>query len=187
MPDNSSAAATAPPPRQASRNYRVCLVCMGNICRSPMAEVVLRAELAQAGLADRVDVDSAGTGDWHLGAPMHSLAAAELSRHGLDGAGHQSRQFQPSWFQRYDLVAAMDSGNLADLLATAPDREAADRVQLFLSFDPARGRRGSDREVPDPYGSGPRRYAEVFELVRAAARGLAGQLAELLANSPAPG
>jgi protein-tyrosine phosphatase len=151
-----------------------------------MAEVVLRAELARAGLGGRVQVDSAGTGDWHLGAPMHSRAAAELSRRGLDGAGHQARRFLPSWFERYDLVAAMDSDNRADLLAMAPDAEAADRVQLFLSFDPARADEGSDREVPDPYYAGPRRYAQVFDLVQAAARGLADQLARLLADSPAP-
>ena len=94
---------------------RVCFVCSGNICRSPTAEVVLRAEIDRAGLSGKVEVDSAGTGDWHLGGPMDPRARAELSRRGYDGSGHRARQFKPSWLERYDLVAAMDAGNLARL------------------------------------------------------------------------
>jgi len=162
------------------------MVCLGNICRSPMAEVLLRAELDRAGLSGRVEVDSAGTGDWHVGGPMDSGARAELSRRGYDGAAHRARQIDPSWFERYDLVAAMDAGNLARLRRMAPDREAADRTMLLLSFDPARAGSGSgDLEVPDPYGGGPEDYELVFDLVQPAARGLAGQLAELLADRPA--
>jgi protein-tyrosine phosphatase len=152
-----------------------------------MAEVILREELERAGLSDRVEVDSAGTGDWHLGSPMDSRARAELSRRGYDGAGHRARQFGPSWFGRYDLVAAMDRGNLERLRRMAPDRQAADRTVLFLSFDPSRNGQGSgsDLEVPDPYDGGPEDYALVFDLVQPAARGLAAQLAELLADRPA--
>jgi protein-tyrosine phosphatase len=188
MPADPRAVVTVPQPRQSFGKYRVCVVCLGNICRSPTAEAVLRAELARAGLAGRVEVDSAGTGDWHLGGPMHPDAAAELSRHGLDGAGHRVRQFQPSWFERYDLVAAMDSDNLADLLAMAPDRQAAGRVRLLRSFDPAQAGGDGDLDVPDPYGGDAADYEHVFELVQAAARGLADQLARLLAGpSAAPG
>jgi protein-tyrosine phosphatase len=165
--------------------YRVCLVCLGNICRSPTAEVVLRAELDRAGLAGRVEVDSAGTGDWHLGEQMDRGARAELSRRGYDGAAHRARQIDPSWFERYDLVAAMDAGNLTRLRRMAPDREAADRTVLFLSFDPARAESGDDLEVPDPYGGSAEDYALVFDLVQSAARGLADQLAELLAGRAA--
>jgi protein-tyrosine phosphatase len=165
--------------------YRVGLVCLGNICRSPMAEVVLRAELERAGLSARVEVNSAGTGDWHLGEPMDPKARAELSRHGYDGAGHRARQFEPSWFERYDLVLAMDGSNLARLRRMAPDREAAARTVLFLSFDPARTGSGGDLEVPDPYDGAPEKYALVFDLVQPAARGLADQLAELLTDRPA--
>jgi protein-tyrosine phosphatase len=149
-----------------------------------MAEVLLRDELDRAGLSGRVEVDSAGTGDWHLGSPMDPRARAELSRHGFDGAGHRARQFQPSWFPRYDLVIAMDRSNLARLRAMAPDRHAAERTALLLSFGPAGGGRagGQDLEVPDPYHGGPEEYALVFDLVRPAARGLAGQLATLLAG-----
>jgi low molecular weight protein-tyrosine phosphatase len=152
-----------------------------------MAEVILRKELDRAGLSDRVEVDSAGTGDWHLGSPMDSRAWAELSRRGYDGAGHRARQFGPSWFGGYDLVAAMDRANLERLRRMAPDRQAADRTVLFLTFDPARDGQGSegDLEVPDPYDGGPEDYALVFDLVQPAARGLATQLAELLADGRA--
>jgi protein-tyrosine phosphatase len=150
-----------------------------------MAEVVLRAELERAGLSGRVEVGSAGTGDWHLGEPMDPKARAELSRRGYDGAGHRARQFEPSWFDRYDLVLAMDGGNLARLRRMAPDREAADRTALFLSFDPGRAGSGGDLEVPDPYNGDPGKYALVFDLIQPAARGLADQLAELLADRPA--
>jgi protein-tyrosine phosphatase len=178
---------SAPAPRHESGTYRICLVCLGNICRSPMGEVILREELERAGLSERVEVDSAGTGDWHLGSPMDPRARAELSRRGYDGTGHRARQFEPSWFGRYDLVAAMDRGNLGRLRRMAPDREAAERSALFLSFDPARNGPGSGRdlEVPDPYDGGPEDYALVFDLVQPAARGLAAQLAELLAGRPA--
>jgi protein-tyrosine phosphatase len=150
-----------------------------------MAEVVLRAELERAGLSRRVEVDSAGTGDWHVGDRMDPRARAELSRRGYDGAGHRARQFEPSWFERYDLVAAMDASNLARLRRMAPDREAADRAVPFLAFDPARAGGGDDLEVPDPYNGGPEEYALVFDLVQPAARGLAEQLAKLLTDRPA--
>ena len=149
-----------------------------------MAEVVLREEIELAGLNGLVGVDSAGTGDWHLGAPMDPRARAELSRRGYDGAGHRARQFEPSWFGRYDLVLAMDRGNLEHLRRLAPDRQAAGRTALFLSFDPARASRTEERdlEVPDPYCGDPGDYAVVFDLVQTAARGLAGQLGKLLAG-----
>jgi protein-tyrosine phosphatase len=146
-----------------------------------MAEVVLRDELERSGLTGRVEVDSAGTGDWHVGEPMDPGARAELSRRGYDGAGHRARQFEPSWFERYDLVLAMDGSNLARLRRMAPDRDTADRAALFLTFDPSRA---GDLEVPDPYNGGPEEYELVFDLVQPAARGLADQLAQLLADPP---
>src|ERR1700753_1143356 len=88
----SVSAAALPPPRDPGAPYTVCLVCLGNICRSPMAEVVLRAELATAGLDAAVTVDSAGTGDWHIGHPLDRRAHAELARRGDDGAAHRAPQ-----------------------------------------------------------------------------------------------
>ena len=140
-----------------------------------MAEVVLRAELDAAGLTGKVEVESAGTGDWHAGEPMDSRARAALSGRGYDGSRHEARQIRASWLDGYDLMLAMDSSNLADLLEMAAgDSGLAGRIQLMRSFDPAAP---ADAEVPDPYYGSAEDYDEVFELVDAAARSLARQLA----------
>src|SRR5213078_5399516 len=130
-------AAELPSPREPGAPYRVCLVCLGNICRSPMAEVVLREEVARAGLAGAVTVESAGTGDWHVGERMYGPARGELARHGYDGSAHRARQIEPSWLAACDLVVEMDRHNLAALRAMAPDPETAGRIRLMRSFDPA--------------------------------------------------
>ena len=196
MPDHALASAPPPAPRHPSGCYRVALVCLGNICRSPTAEVVLRRELAQVGLSGRIEVDSSGTGDWHLGRPMDPRARAELSARGYDGSAHRARQFERSWFGDYDLVVAMDRHNLADLRRMAPDRETGrDRIRLFRSFDPAlasdlvAGRPGDSYggDVPDPYHGSAAEYALAFDLVQAAARGLAAQLAALIERPAADG
>jgi protein-tyrosine phosphatase len=154
------------------------MVCLGNICRSPTAEVVLRDELRKAGLDGKVTVDSAGTGDWHLGQAMHPGARAELARRGLDGTGHRARQIERSWLQRYDLLVAMDRRNLAGLLRMAAGQpELERRILMFRSFDPESE---GDADVPDPYDGGPDEFAEVFDLASAASRGLVHQLAEIL-------
>lgn len=140
-----------------------------------MAERVLIAELDRAGLTGKVVVDSAGTGDWHLGEAMDSRARAELSRRGYDGSGHEARQIERSWLARYDLVLAMDRANLASLRRMAPGEvDSSSRIQLLRCFDPAAP---GGAEVPDPYNGSPDDYAEVFELVQAAAKGLVAHLA----------
>jgi protein-tyrosine phosphatase len=157
-----------------------------------MAEAVLNAELERAGLAGRVLVDSAGTGDWHLGGRMDSRARAELRRRGFDGSAHRARQFQPAWFADRDLVLAMDLSNLANLRAMAPDAEAGSaRLRLFRSFDPAADSAQADQDpyegaVPDPYGGDPEDYALALDLVQSAARGFVARLAEF-AELPARG
>jgi protein-tyrosine phosphatase len=183
--DIDSAAPGLPGPRDPAGDYRVCLVCLGNICRSPMAEVVLRAELEQAGLSGKVWVESAGMGDWHLGEPMDPRASAELTRRGHDGSRHVSRQITGGWLGDFDLFVVMDRNNLASLrqLAAGPpgragDPDAGQRIRLMRSFDPAAA---PGAEVPDPYNGGPADYEETFELVQAAARGLTERLAGLLA------
>ena len=174
-PAADNAGGTLPPRRDPQQPYRICVVCLGNICRSPMAERVLIAELAKAGLTGTVVVDSAGTGDWHLGEAMDSRASAELSRRGHDGSGHEARQIQPTWLARYDLLLAMDQANLANLRQLANgDSGLGSRMRLMRSFDPAAP---DGAEVPDPYYGSPADYAEVFDLVEAAAKGLASQLA----------
>jgi len=172
-----------PGPRTAGAGpYRILMVCLGNICRSPMAEVILRDELDHAGLDGQVTVESAGTGDWHIGGPMDDRARAELGRRGYDGSAHIARQITPHWLGNYDLFIVMDRKNLANLRRMADD-DLADgaglegRLQLMRAFDPAAG---PEAEVPDPYHGGPAEYEETFELVHAAARGLAGQLAARL-------
>jgi len=183
--DHEAALAGLPAPRGEAGPYRVLLVCLGNICRSPMAEVVLRDEVERAGLAGRVTVESAGTGDWHVGGPMDPRSRTELGRRGYDGSRHIARQIQPDWLENYDLLVVMDRKNLASLrrMADGQDGLAGGRIALMRSFDPAEGP-DTLAEVPDPYHGGPEEYAETFELVHAAARGLAAQLARLLAGQP---
>ncbi len=185
-------AAELPSPREPGTPYRVCLVCLGNICRSPMAETVLRAELAAAGLDGAVVVDSAGTGDWHVGDPMDPGARAALAGRGYDGSAHRARQFQPSWLARRDLILAMDARNLADLRRMArdsagsgrddppePPRDQDDgRIRLF-------GEAGGlteagDGDIPDPWGGGAGEFGHVLDLLGAAAPVIAARLARLL-------
>lgn len=172
-----------PAPKDSLRIYKLCVVCLGNICRSPMAEALVRAELTAAGLADRVHVESAGTGDWHLGEPMDRSARAELSRRGFDGSAHRARQINADWLDQFDLLIAMDTSNLRNLQRMAAGRpDILDRIRLFRSFDPAAP---DGAEVPDPYGGGPEEFARVFDIIQSAARGLVAALQELL--EPASG
>jgi protein-tyrosine phosphatase len=151
--------------------YRVCLVCLGNICRSPMAEVVLRAALDAAGASDDVEVDSAGTGDWHIGQSMNRGALAALARRGYDGSAHRARQFSPSWFESRDLILAMDSSNLADL-RRACDPAQKSRVRLFTSAGSLTG----VTDIPDPYGGDAADFDHVLTLLETAAPVIAAQL-----------
>lgn len=187
MLDDTPALDTVPAPRESFGPYRICLVCLGNICRSPMAEAVLRDELARAGLAGAVRVESAGTGDWHVGEGMFEPARAELARRGYDASGHRSRQIQPGWPGRFDLVLAMDRANLANLRQMVSDEDTASRVRLLRWFDPSLTSDDPHQaEVPDPYGGDTGDYALVFDLVLAAVRGLTERLAREL-GLPAPG
>ena len=175
-----SSAAELPSPREPGAPYRVCLVCLGNICRSPMAETVLRAELAAAGLDGAVVVDSAGTGDWHVGDAMDPGARAALASRGLDGSAHRARQFQPSWLARRDLILAMDTRNLADLrrMARDPSSQGYDRIRLFGQVGGLTEVGGGD--IPDPWGGGADEFGHALDLLSAAAPVIAGQLARLL-------
>jgi protein-tyrosine phosphatase len=178
MSTERQVAGTTPPPRDPAGPYRICVVCLGNICRSPTGEVLLREEIEKVGLTGKVVVDSAGIGDWHLGEPMHPGARAELARRGLEDSGHQARQIEASWLADYDLLLAMDSRNLASLRRMAgDDAEMAGRIQLMRSFDPE-AELGA--EVPDPYEGSQEEFVKVFNLVAPAARGVARQLSEQL-------
>lgn len=157
-----------PPPRTPGR-YRIALVCLGNICRSPMADVVLSARVADAGLDDVVEVVSAGTGGWHAGEPMDRRAAALLTAEGYDASRHRAQQVRASWLDTYDLVLAMDDANLADLQALGPADPT--RVRLFRDFDPE-----GTGEVPDPYYGGDAGFRDVLTLVERTADALTGDL-----------
>ena len=134
---------------------------MGNICRSPTAEGVLRRLVREEGLEDRIEIDSAGTGGWHAGSPPDERATEAASRRGIDLAG-AARQVEPADFERFDLILAMDRDNLAELWRIAPDDEARAKLRLLLG----------DRDVPDPYYGGARGFEDVLDLVEAACRGL---------------
>lgn len=152
---------------------RIVLVCLGNICRSPTAEAALREALAEAGLADRVEVDSAGTGDWHLGKPpdRRMAAAAETAGLLLDG---YARRLAAEDLAGADLILVMDRQNLRDVRALAPDDATRERVRLFREFED-----GADHdEVPDPYYGGADGFARVVDIARAAARGVVRHLRE---------
>ncbi|GAP45903.1 low molecular weight protein-tyrosine-phosphatase [Streptomyces azureus] len=154
--------------------YRVCFVCTGNICRSPMAEIVFRARLAEAGLDGLVEVDSAGTVGWHEGDGADPRTAAVLTENGY-ATGHTARQFQPSWFSRLDLVVALDGGHLRALRRLAPTEQDAQKVRLLRSYDPAAG---DDLDVPDPYYGGAEGFEECLEMVESASAGLLAAVRE---------
>jgi low molecular weight protein-tyrosine phosphatase len=160
-----------PPPRHPGR-YAVALVCLGNICRSPTAHVVLEARLAEAGLDDRVTVRSSGTGDWHVGRPMDQRAAVTLSDAGYDPSRHRARQYDPADADDVDLVLAMDHDNLADLGGRS------DRVALFRDFDPI----GTGDDVPDPYYGGPDGFTDVLTIVERTCESIVTALSELLSS-----
>jgi protein-tyrosine phosphatase len=150
-----------------------------------MAETVLRAELAAAGLAGEtapaVVVDSAGTGDWHVGDSMDPDARAALASRGHDGSAHRARQFQPSWLPRRDLILAMDTRNLVDLRRMAGGQDA-DRIRLFGEVGGLA--ESGDVDIPDPWGGGPDGFGHVLDLLGAAAPVIVARLARLLETVP---
>ena len=157
-----------------SKHHRVLVVCLGNICRSPLAEAALREELAAVGLADRVTVDSAGTGDW-VGKPPDPRMLAAASETGLALAG-TARQIAAQDLADSDLILVMDRANLADVQALAPDQATRDKVRLFLEYAGQ-----GEQEVPDPYYGEDDGFPAVVTLVRAAARTIAEQLQRSIA------
>ncbi|MCR1784712.1 low molecular weight phosphotyrosine protein phosphatase [Nocardioides carbamazepini] len=168
----------APPPRTPGQ-YRIALVCLGNICRSPMADVVLAARVADAGVDDRVTVVSAGTGDWHAGDPMDRRAAALLTSEGYDASRHRAQQVPASWLDEQDLVLAMDHDNLRDLRDLGEADPA--RVRLFRDFDPDH----PGGEVPDPYYGGDDGFRTVLTMVERTSDAIVAAVVDAL-DRPAP-
>lgn len=163
---------------------RIALVCLGNICRSPTADVVLNAMLDEAGLSDAIIAESCGTAGWHRGEPMDPRTARVLNGAGYDASTHRARQFGPSWFD-HDLILAMDSANRDDLLAILPaDRH--DRVRLFRSYDPEVPAGCPVPDVPDPWYGGPEGFAEVLAIIERSCQVLVADLVEQLRSGQHP-
>tara|TARA_A100001391_G_scaffold106186_1_gene71063 strand:- start:1244 stop:1726 length:483 start_codon:yes stop_codon:yes gene_type:complete len=141
----------------------VLFVCLGNICRSPTAEAVFRRRVADAGLAERIHIDSAGTGDWHIGKAPDRRASAAAAKRGYQLEALRARQVSAEDFRRFDLVLAMDDNNLADLQALRPEDDDA----LLVRFLDVLGDDGP-HEVPDPYYGGDDGFDRVLDLVERA-------------------
>ncbi len=153
---------------------RVLFVCLGNICRSPSAQGLMEKVLEEEGLADRVEVDSAGTHAFHVGEPPDPRAQEAAARRGVDLSGQRARRVTAVDFARYDYILAMDRENLAALEAACPP-EHVGKLRLLMEFAPDLG----FDEVPDPYYGGPAGFDRVLDLLEAAVRGLVEHLRRL--------
>lgn len=158
-------------------SVRVCFVCLGNICRSPTAEGILGALVAAAGLGDRIEVESAGTADFHVGELPDPRSREEAAARGIR-LESRARRFEADDLARFDLVLAMDGANARALRALARSAEERGKIRLLRSFDPAAVCAG-DLDVPDPYYGGEGGFRRVFDICEAACRAL---LAELTAD-----
>jgi protein-tyrosine phosphatase len=154
-------------------SYKVLLVCLGNICRSPTAEGVLRHLAAKEAPQLALEIDSAGTADYHIGAPPDPRSQRAALRRGIDISGLKARQIAADDFARFDLILAMDSENLRELRAMQP-RNSHASVKLFLEY----ARDSALRDVPDPYYRDAAAFEEVLDLSTAASRGLLAALQE---------
>jgi len=163
------------------RPYRITVVCLGNICRSPIGEAVLTDRIQRAGLSTLVEVDSAGTGDWNVGNPADSRALSTLQAHGYRLA-HRARQLDARWLPEIDLLLAMDVSNYEDLLRMGPQRHGA-ALRMFRSFDPVLSHLSEPSEelaVPDPYYGSADGFVDVLAMIESASDGLVEQLPVLL-------
>ena len=147
---------------------RICFVCLGNIVRSPLGENMFKHLAQQAGVLDQFEVDSAGTGSWHVGESPDRRMRRVAARNGLNYEG-SARQFQQSDFDKFDIIIAMDTDNRANLLRLARTPEQEMKVHLMREFDPQGSRAAS---VPDPYYGGIDGFEEVFGIVERSCQGL---------------
>lgn len=153
--------------------YRVAFVCLGNICRSPMAEAVFRDRVRAAGLEDQISISSSGTGDWHVGKPPHEGTRRLLDRHGISYEGMRASQLRREDGEAFDLLVAMDSSNERNIRSII-GRDASAEVIRFLSLVPELGL----EDVPDPYYTG--NFEEVYEMVSLGCDRLVRRIAEQL-------
>ena len=156
----------------ASALFRICFVCTGNICRSPMAEIVFRDIVRRAGYAGSITVISAGTGDWHVGEAADARTVAALAEHGYADGRHRAKQFDPEWFGDLDLVVVFDRSQERILKSWASTEQDRGKVQLLLGFDSTQ----AATEVPDPYYSDTAMFDQVLGMIEHACSALFRQL-----------
>jgi protein-tyrosine phosphatase len=157
--------------RDTGQQISVLFVCLGNICRSPMAEGVFRQVVADAGLSHRFHIDSSGTGSWHVGRPPDIRAQQALGLRGIDISPLRARQVTRDDFKTFDLVLAMDRSNYDRLMTLAPDVYEPN-IRLFMKYAPEMG----ICEIPDPFFGGPEGFDYVLNLIEVASRGLLASL-----------
>lgn len=155
------------------KSVAICFVCLGNICRSPTAEGVMRHQVAAAGLDGAIEIDSAGTGDWHVGEAPDARAQQAARARGYDLSALRARQIGDADFERFDLVLAMDGANLAALRKRCPPQYRG-KVRLLMEF----AGDGSAGDIVDPYFGGARGFEQVLDQCEAACRGLLDSLRE---------
>jgi protein-tyrosine phosphatase len=161
-------------PSDDAQPFRISFVCTGNICRSPMAEVVLREQVARAGLAGYIVTTSSGTGDWHVGERADQRTIDALARRGYDGSMHRARQFETDSFGDFDLIVAFDRSHERILRAWATDEIERDKVRMMLSFD---SEQAHLRDIPDPYYSDDAMFDAVLAMIERSSQALFRQIA----------
>ncbi|MET3922626.1 low molecular weight protein-tyrosine-phosphatase [Arthrobacter sp. UYEF20] len=169
-----------------SSPYRIIAVCTGNICRSPMAELMLADDFAAEGLAGAV-VDSAGTTAYEAGRPIDPRAARTLLGHGISSDHHTAREWRPEWFQSRELILALDVDHYGWLRQAAPDRESLSKIRMLRSFDPAvAGKDPLDQGIEDPWYGGHADFDTTWNLIHAAIPGIVGHVRAQLAQRQRP-
>ncbi|MFC3753414.1 low molecular weight protein-tyrosine-phosphatase [Aquamicrobium ahrensii] len=148
----------------------ILFVCLGNICRSPLAQGVFAAVAAEKQLSHHFLLDSAGTGGWHAGSPPDPRSVAVAARYGVDISGQSARKVDIPDFTRFDLILGMDRSNVQDLRRAAPE-SARDRIHLYLGYA-----LGTARDVPDPYYGGADGFEKVYRMIREASEALSDRL-----------
>jgi protein-tyrosine phosphatase len=167
------------PAADTSQKIRVLFVCMGNICRSPSAEGVFRNDVEAGGFHDYVEVASAGTHDYHVGAPADRRSHAAAGNRGIDLGGHRAQHLTRQDFDIYDYIVVMDDANYRHVMKMCPPGHA-EKVHYFMDFAPQLG----VREVPDPYHGGPEGFDHVLDLIEAASVGLLSDIRERHIDPP---
>lgn len=180
MSDSSTAATGTPPHRSAKDPIRILFVCMGNICRSPLADGYFRALVEGEGLADRFEIDSAGTGSWHVGEAPDARMRSTARKRGLDLSDIRARQVERRDLYAFDHVFVMDKTNLHDTLALDPEGDHGTRIRLFREFDPT----PETYQVPDPYTGGRQGFEDVYDIVERTSRAILDRLIEVYDLKP---